>query len=167
MNSGKENAREILLRPYSRVLIPDHDTGTYVAFILEFPGCVAQGDTPEEAYRNLEAAAQSWIEAARDLGQAIPLPSSEESYSGRVLLRLPRSLHRRAAELARRDRVSLNQFIVAAVAERLGAAKASGEVGVHRSLARFRELRGKFHWEGNLDELRGRTPREGGKPEKP
>jgi predicted RNase H-like HicB family nuclease len=130
MSTGKEGAREILLRPYSRVLIPDHDTKTYAAFILEFPGCVAQGDTPEAAYRSLEAAAESWIEAARDLGQEVPRPFSEERYSGRVLLRLPRSLHQRAAEMARRDHVSLNQFIVAAVAERLGAAKTRANIGI-------------------------------------
>ena len=28
-----------------------------------------------------------------------------------------------------------------------------------RSLAEFRDLQGKVHWEGNLDELRGRVPR--------
>ena len=28
-----------------------------------------------------------------------------------------------------------------------------------RHLAQFRDLRGKFEWEGNLDELRGRQPR--------
>jgi predicted HicB family RNase H-like nuclease len=36
-------------------------------------------------------------------------------------LRMPRSLHRRAAQFAERDRVSLNQFFVAAIAERVGA----------------------------------------------
>ena len=30
-----------------------------------------------------------------------------------------------------------------------------------RNLARFRALRGKFEWEGNLDELRGRNPGDG------
>jgi hypothetical protein len=41
------------------------------------------------------------------------------------------------------------------------------EYARRRSLARFRELRGKFHWEGSLDELRERAPREDERPEKP
>jgi hypothetical protein len=32
-----------------------------------------------------------------------------------------------------------------------------------RNLARFRALRGKFEWEGDLDELRGRNPGDGEK----
>jgi Arc/MetJ family transcription regulator len=38
------------------------------------------------------------------------------------------------------------------------------EFARRRKLARFASLRGKFQWEGNLDDLRGRTPRE--EPEK-
>ena len=65
---------EILKRPYQRVLIPDRDSGTVSAWIAEFPGCIAQGDSPEEAYRNLEAAASSWLEGAIDNNFPIPEP---------------------------------------------------------------------------------------------
>jgi len=111
---------EILRAPYSRVVIPDQETGTFTARILEFPGCVAQGDSVEEAYEKLQGAAESWLEAALDLGQKIPDPLEEHVYSGRVLVRLPKSLHRQAAEAARRDATSLNQFILTAIAERVG-----------------------------------------------
>lgn len=60
--------------PYSRVIVPDSETGTYAAKIPEFPGCFAEGKTPGEAYENLEKAAESWIEAALEMGQEIPLP---------------------------------------------------------------------------------------------
>lgn len=36
-------------------------------------------------------------------------------------LRLPESLHRQVRELAERDRVSINQFVVLAVAEKIAA----------------------------------------------
>lgn len=88
---------------------------------MEFPGCVAQGDTISEAHERLERAAEDWIRAAVDSGQDIPPPAEEQRYSGRILVRLPKSLHRRAAEAAEADSTSLNQFIVAAVAERVGA----------------------------------------------
>lgn len=114
-----ENIDNILARPYRRVLIPDAEAGGYTAFIEEFPGCIAEGDTGEEALRNLESVAESWLEAALELGQSIPDPQTEQ-YSGRVALRLPKSIHRRAVEVARAEDTSLNQFLVSAIAERLG-----------------------------------------------
>ncbi len=114
-------ARDYLEAPYSRVLIPDAETGTYTAEIAEFPGCVAQGDTPDEAYRNLEAAAESWIEELVGMGQRVPEPAADNRYSGRVALRLPKYLHRNAAQLAEREGTSLNQFLVSAIAEKVGA----------------------------------------------
>jgi len=123
MSEGIKTPKEYLKLPYSRILTPDEETGTYAAEIREFSGCVAQGDTPEEAYRNLEAAAESWIEVALDMGQEIPEPSSDGGYSGRIALRLPKTLHQIAARMAERDGTSLNQFLVAAIAERVGAGK--------------------------------------------
>jgi len=42
--------------------------------ITEFPGCITEGDSAEEALMNLESAAESWVEAALDMGQEIPPP---------------------------------------------------------------------------------------------
>jgi predicted RNase H-like HicB family nuclease len=117
-------AGEYLAAPYSRIVIPDADSGTFTARVREFPGCVAQGSTAAEAYANLELAAEAWLDAALEMGQEIPPPAEAQDYSGRVLVRFPRSLHRRSAELAALDGTSLNQFIVAAVAERVGAGAA-------------------------------------------
>ena len=121
MNGSPDTPRDYLTKPYARVLTPDAEYGGYTAEILEFPGCVTEGDTPHEALENLEAAAEGWIEAALSMGQDIPEPSDAQGYGGRVALRLPRSLHRRAMQLAERDGTSLNQFLVAAIAERVGA----------------------------------------------
>jgi hypothetical protein len=53
--------------------------------------------------------------------QHVPEPIDDgEGFSGKLGLRLPRSLHKRAAHMAARGGVSLNQFILSAVAERLG-----------------------------------------------
>ncbi len=121
MDETYRSPQDYLRRPYARVLTPDEEGGAFTAEILEFPGCIAQGDTPEEAYRNLESAAAGWVEAALDMGQKIPEPSDPYSHSGRIALRLPRGLHRRAAQMAEREGTSLNQFLVGAIAERVGA----------------------------------------------
>jgi predicted RNase H-like HicB family nuclease len=121
MSKTRKITTQYLQKPYSRILIPDEESGTYTAVILEFPGCIAQGDTPQEAYEHLEDAAKEWIAAALDLKQEIPSPSQSVSFGGKVLLRLPKSLHRQLTLIAEREGVSLNQFIVSALAEKVGA----------------------------------------------
>ncbi len=116
----RKKPEDFLKQPYARILIPEED-GTYSAEILEFPGCFSEGQNPDEAIANLENAALSWIEAALDQGQEIPEPSINQGYGGKIALRLPRSIHRRAAELAARDNTSLNQFILSAIAAKIGA----------------------------------------------
>jgi antitoxin HicB len=109
-----------LRRPYARIIVPEAD-GTYRGEILEFPGCIALGDTAAEALDNLEEVAAQWLEIALEHEQPIPEPiESGSEFSGRLILRMPKSLHKKAAYLAERDGVSLNQFIVTGLAEHVG-----------------------------------------------
>jgi len=106
--------------PYARVLTPDEEGG-YSAEILEFPGCFAEGDTVTEAFENLEEVAALWLQVALEQGQTIPPPLKNQTYAGRIALRLPRDLHRQAVTKAQRDETSLNQYLVSAVAAWVGA----------------------------------------------
>ena len=116
----RTSPRNILRGPYARLLTPAED-GTYTAEILEFSGCFAEGDTAEEAIANLENTAVAWIEAAIEQGQEIPPPIAAHGHSGKIQLRLAKSIHKQAARFAERDDVSLNQFFATAVAARVGA----------------------------------------------
>ncbi len=109
-----------LQKPYARIVIPVEEGG-YHAEILEFPGCYAQGQSVEEAYESLEEAAKLWIVATIEKGQTVPEPSSSLTFSGNVLLRMPRSIHRQAVKMAERNRTSLNTYLVSAVSARVGA----------------------------------------------
>lgn len=126
------NARDILKKPYSRLVIPDDQNG-YFAEIVEFPGCFAVGETAGEAIRELDAVALDWISAAQSQGQKIPDPLGSIDYSGRLVVRMPKGLHQRAAFMAQREGVSLNQFIVTCISEQVGmkAAPASGVTLIH------------------------------------
>lgn len=126
----------ILNKPYSRRLMPD-ETGGYVASIQEFPGCVAEGDTPEAAIQNLEKAAASWIEVALSNGYEIREPVNFHGYSGKIALRIPRGLHKQVAELAELEECSINQLLVTAIAQYLGNKRAFKAM----SEAMFSELR--------------------------
>ena len=111
--------KEILKRPYARVLTPDPD-GRVTAEIMEFPSCVAYGDNAANALARLEDVAAEWIAATVEQGQDIPEPMDSTDFSGKLVLRMSRGLHRRAALCAERESVSLNSFIVTSLAEAVG-----------------------------------------------
>ncbi len=46
----------------------------YVASIPELPGCMAHGNTKEQALKEIETAKELWIETALEDGQPIPEP---------------------------------------------------------------------------------------------
>jgi len=43
-----------------------------------------------------------------------------KKYSGRILLRLPSSLHEKCVKIAKKEGTSLNQFLLYAIAEKVG-----------------------------------------------
>lgn len=110
---------EYLKKPYGRFVVPESD-GSFRAEIIEFPGCLAVGDTAAEALATLEEVAGSWLEVTLAKGQKIPPPIENVTFSGKLLVRLPKSLHKKASHLAMREGVSLNQFIVTSIAEQVG-----------------------------------------------
>jgi predicted RNase H-like HicB family nuclease len=112
-------AAAYLKLPYSRLVIPEDD-GTFRAEVLEFSGCLATGDTAVEALSAIEEAALEWLVAAMSQGQKIPEPAENAEFSGKLVLRLPRSLHKKATRFADHDGVSLNQLIVASLANYVG-----------------------------------------------
>ena len=111
---------EYLAKPYVRMITPD-EGGGFIADILEFEGCYADGSTAARALKNLERVAESWIEARLDDNLFIPEPMGDIEMSGRFALRLPQNLHTKAALIAEREGVSLNTFLVGAIAASVGA----------------------------------------------
>ena len=106
---------DYLKLPYTIELIPDPQDG-YAVAVKELPGCISQGDTAEEAITMIRDAMAGWIEIALEDSLPIPEPRPEESYSGKFVVRVPKSLHRRLVEEAEREGVSLNQLVNVALA---------------------------------------------------
>ncbi len=109
------NADQHLRLPYHRVFERDED-GTWSVEVLELDGVFSGGDSADEAATNLEEAMLLWIESELEEGRSIPQPWGSRTHSGTLNLRLPRQLHQRAAMRARVEGVSLNQFLLTAVA---------------------------------------------------
>lgn len=104
---------ELLERHYPlRLEYSEEDACWYVSY-PDLPGCLADGETQEEALRNGDDVKSLWIEAAFKGGKSIPEPSVEEyEYSGKIHLRLPRFLHRKLKLIADRQQTSMNTLIV-------------------------------------------------------
>lgn len=107
--------------PYPVTLVRDDgDAGDWVATIDALPGCTARGATPDEAIAQASNAMSEWLEAAKREGKDVPEPKTSQSHSGRLLLRMPQTLHAELSRAAEREKVSLNQFITDVLAGALG-----------------------------------------------
>jgi antitoxin HicB len=115
--------------PYHITLVQDgeEDGGKWVAAAEELPDCTSRGDTAEEAIAGLKDAMAEWISAALREGRDIPEPRTAASHSGRLLLRMPRTLHAALTQAAERENVSLNQFITDSLASVVGWRRASAD----------------------------------------
>lgn len=104
---------------YPVTVHPDPEGG-FVGEIEELHGCMTQAETLDEVLKSLEDARQLWIKTAYEEGQDIPLPRDMEEYTGKFLVRIPRSLHRKLVSLAKQEGVSLNQYVTTLLASGVG-----------------------------------------------
>jgi antitoxin HicB len=136
MIEPRKNLKYYLRLPYTTVLRRDED-GDVVAHVTELPGCSEHGATPPEALENLEAAKHLWI--SESLKARLPIPEPElpdDLPSGKWVQRVPRTLHKRLAEVAQREAVSLNQLVTSMLAEALAMKSLTMPRAGHRGLLR-------------------------------
>jgi antitoxin HicB len=120
----------------------------WAASVDELPACTAVGGSPEEAVQRVRKTMERWISSALARNEQIPEPRSGSSASGRLLVRMPKTLHGQLARAAEQEGVSLNQFITSALASAVTwrglhpASKNSRPVGVSREEASAGGFRG-------------------------
>jgi antitoxin HicB len=95
--------------------------GSWFARIPDLPGCMTEGASAAHALGQLEDAKMAWVATAVEDGVPIPPPRDDDDFSGRFVVRVPRTLHRDLVGTARREGVSLNTLVVAALGKFLGA----------------------------------------------
>jgi antitoxin HicB len=113
---------DYLKLPYEITLVRDDEGGKpgWVARVEELPGCTTRARNPQEAASKVTHLLSDWIAEAIQEGRDVPEPKSGESHSGRLLLRMPRTLHGELTRVAERERISLNQFITDALSGAVG-----------------------------------------------
>jgi len=106
------NVNDYLKLPYNIVIrhVNDESGSYYFAKVQELEGCMSDGETIEEVHSNIREAMEGWIETKLEAGFDIPKPVNIDDYSGKFVIRLPKSLHARLAVEAEREGVSLNQY---------------------------------------------------------
>lgn len=103
---------EYMNLPYNYIIQPVQDeSGNYFyARVLELDGCKSTGETFNEAYENIKDAMRGWIETRLENGFEVPLPIGYEDFSGKFVVRIPKSLHYKLTIEAEQEGVSLNQY---------------------------------------------------------
>jgi antitoxin HicB len=105
--------RRYLALPYRIAVIREgaDDERPWRALVEELPGCEVRGATPADATARIPAALAEWVADAQAEGRDVPEPRDARSYSGKLLLRMSKTLHSELAQAAERDQVSLNAYI--------------------------------------------------------
>lgn len=109
------------IRPLTEV-----EGGGYLIEFPDFPGCIADGETPQEAIERGKDALISYTDSLKELGRPVP-EAGTDAFSGQFRQRVPRSLHAALARRADREGVSLNTLVTALLAEGLGRRDAHKE----------------------------------------
>jgi len=120
--------KAVYIEAYSHILSPIDaaDGGGFLFTMPDIPGVMADGDTELEAIRDGREAFATTVSAMVDVGQEVPAPAfnandfTPASASGKVLARLPRSMHLQLTARAKTEGVSLNSLVLALIAEGLG-----------------------------------------------
>lgn len=73
-----QQAEDYARLPYLMSVAPEETTGGGLSFVArhpELPGCVAHGDTPDEAVENLAESRRLYIASLIEDGEVVPVPA--------------------------------------------------------------------------------------------
>ncbi|MDA0746947.1 MAG: type II toxin-antitoxin system HicB family antitoxin [bacterium] len=70
-----------MLIKYELIIYWSEEDQAFVVEVPELPGCIADGETYEEAVKNVRQVIEEWIETAQELGRPIPKPRGRLMYA--------------------------------------------------------------------------------------
>ena len=66
---------------YELIIYWSEEDKAFIAEVPELPGCMADGETYEQAVKNVRQVIEEWIETAQELGRPIPEPRGKLMYA--------------------------------------------------------------------------------------
>lgn len=108
------NVKEYLNLPYNYIIqrVNNENGYYYYTRVLELDGCQSTGETLEAAFKNIKEAIREWIEEKQKMGLEIPIPIDMKGFTGKFIIKMPKSLEYRLNLEAKKEEVSLNQYII-------------------------------------------------------
>lgn len=108
----KLKEQKVLDLGYTEIIkkIQDEDGDLYVGSFLEIPEAETYARTKEELDKRMKEVLEMSIEVRRENNENIPDPISDDDFSGKFTLRLPKSLHKLLSIQAEKEGISLNQY---------------------------------------------------------
>jgi antitoxin HicB len=97
--------------------LSEDDGGGYLIEFPDFPGCIADGETPEQAMKEGRDALLSYTRTLEELGRRVP--ESGAAFAGQWRQRVPKSLHADLVRRAANEGVSLNMLVTTLLADGL------------------------------------------------
>lgn len=92
------------------------DGGGYLIEIPLLKGCVSDGETIAEALENIKEAKEEWFKYMLENNLPIPEPTDVSKYSGKFVVRIPKTLHKTISEQSKLEGLSLNQYVANSLA---------------------------------------------------
>ena len=66
---------------YELVVYWSDEDQSFIVEVPELPGCMADGETYQQAVVNAERVIMEWVETARELGRKVPAPRGRLMYA--------------------------------------------------------------------------------------
>ena len=89
----------------------------YVGLCTEFPSLSWLDESQELALKGIRKLISEAIKEMKENKEKIPIPFSIRKYSGRFMVRIPPEVHKKLAELAAEEGVSINRLVSARLAK--------------------------------------------------
>lgn len=115
MTPAVKDLNYYLALEYPYTVVPDD--GSFFVRYPDLPGCMTQVDDAADIPAMAQEIKELWLETALEDLQTIPEPITVE-YSGKFVVRLPKSLHQSLAYQAGQEGMSLNGYVVQLLGER-------------------------------------------------
>ena len=96
---------------YSFGVVWSEDDACFIGRVDEFPSLAAHGSSQEKALREIRHVVEYVLEDLAAEKEIAPIPLSKRAFSGKLNVRMPKTLHRRLAAESEREGVSLNNWI--------------------------------------------------------
>lgn len=129
------------MKKYEMKITPHTDASGQSYWVVNFPAidaCSGGGYTVEDAIKEAEENLKFYLEYLENEKIRLPEEYKENSYSGKIALRVSKSTHKKATEIAESEGISLNLLLNNAIEFYLG--QKTFDMGLNDKIQQIKEV---------------------------